>query len=104
VAGSRSGAHRGELSAYDAESVRPPWTGERRVRSFYLGLLLVAIAYAMVSTSLRPLDLALGIPEMIEITGRLFPPSLGGLELSDLLQPMLVTVGCPTPCGCSSST
>jgi phosphonate transport system permease protein len=91
----RSGAiraHRGELSAYDAESVRPPWTGERRVRTFYLGLLLVAIAYAMVSTSLSPLDLARGVPEMIEIAGRLFPPSLGGLDLSDLLQPMLVTV------------
>lgn len=74
------------------------------MRSFYLGLLLVAIAYAMVSTSLSPLDLALGIPEMIEITGRLFPPSLADLELSDLLQPMLVTVGSSTPCGCSSST
>ena len=85
-------AHQGALNAFDRQSVRPPWTGERRVRSFYVAMLLAMIAYAFVSTDLSPLEVVTGVPDMVDIAGRMVPPSLGGLEVSDVLEPMLVTV------------
>jgi phosphonate transport system permease protein len=85
-------AHAGRIDPPQAVSDRPPWTAERRTRLTYLGLLGLAIAYAAVSVDLSPVELVTGLPEIARTFGAMFPPSLGGLTVAELAEPMLVTL------------
>ncbi|MEY3493898.1 MAG: phosphonate transporter, permease protein PhnE [Actinomycetota bacterium] len=58
----------------DPETVRPPWTGELRMKTLYGLAFLVLIVVAFRSVSLNPGELLGAFDDVWRVTTRLFPP------------------------------
>lgn len=62
-----------------ARRITPPWNRERVTKALFLAVFVGLLGYAFVSVELSPLELLRGIPDIVETTGRLLPPSFGGV-------------------------
>jgi phosphonate transport system permease protein len=72
--------------------ITPPWNRERITKAAFLALFVGLAAAAFVSVDLSPLELLAGIPDIIETTGRLLPPSLGGLPWIEYRDALLQSI------------
>ena len=62
------------VSDFDHEKVLPPFRGERRIKTLYAVVFVAMLGYAFWSVLLSPGEILTSFDDMVEITGRLFPP------------------------------
>ncbi|HSL57851.1 MAG TPA: phosphonate ABC transporter, permease protein PhnE [Acidimicrobiales bacterium] len=60
---------------FDRETLRPPWTPQRRRMAFYSGLALVTLVVSFWSTGVKPWDLLTSFGDILSVSTRLIPTS-----------------------------
>jgi phosphonate transport system permease protein len=62
------------VEPFDHETVRPPFTGERRIKTIYAVLFAALLFYALWSVRLDPFEILWSLGDVWDITLRLVPP------------------------------
>lgn len=62
------------IATFDRISVRPPWVGERRVKSLYAAFFAALVVYAFWAVSLQPAEIIGALDDLWRTITRLFPP------------------------------
>jgi phosphonate transport system permease protein len=76
---------------FDRETLRPPWTRQRRRMAGYSGLGLILLVASFVSTGVTPFDLLTSFGDILEVSQRLVPTDMAWLT-DDLRSGMVETI------------
>lgn len=80
---------------FDPESLRPPWTRERRKLATYWVGLATLVVFAFAAVRVNPLEIPAAAPKLLGVLARFFPPDftmLGGVLFTSMAETIAIGI------------